>query len=90
MTKSEFIKEYAKRNNITQKLSKEYIETLQDILFEHINDEDGIKIVDGLTLMRSYRDGRHGRNPKTGETIEIEGKYIPRAKFGKLMKEAVN
>lgn len=37
-----------------------------------------------------YRAPRRGRNPKTGDTVELEGKYVPHFKPGKEMRERVN
>ena len=37
-----------------------------------------------------YRAPRVGRNPKTGETVELEGKYVPHFKPGKELRERVN
>ena len=37
-----------------------------------------------------YRAPRVGRNPKTGESVELNGKYVPHFKPGKEMRERVN
>jgi integration host factor subunit beta len=37
-----------------------------------------------------YRSPRVGRNPKTGESVELEGKYVPHFKPGKELRESVN
>ena len=37
-----------------------------------------------------YREPRLGRNPKTGETVQLAGKYVPHFKPGKEMRERVN
>ena len=37
-----------------------------------------------------YREPRQGRNPKTGEAVELNGKYVPHFKPGKEMRERVN
>ena len=37
-----------------------------------------------------YREPRQGRNPKTGETVELAGKYVPHFKPGKEMRDRVN
>ncbi|HEY7864591.1 MAG TPA: HU family DNA-binding protein, partial [Psychromonas sp.] len=37
-----------------------------------------------------YRAPRMGRNPKTGEPVELEGKYVPHFKPGKEMRDRVN
>ena len=37
-----------------------------------------------------YREARQGRNPKTGDAVELEGKYVPHFKPGKDLRERVN
>ena len=37
-----------------------------------------------------YREPRIGRNPKTGEPVELEGKYVPHFKPGKELRDKVN
>jgi integration host factor subunit beta len=37
-----------------------------------------------------YRAPRVGRNPKTGETVKLDGKYVPHFKPGKELRERVN
>ena len=37
-----------------------------------------------------YRAPRVGRNPKTGETVELDGKHVPHFKPGKELRERVN
>jgi len=37
-----------------------------------------------------YREPRLGRNPKTGESVRLDGKYVPHFKPGKEMRDRVN
>jgi integration host factor subunit beta len=37
-----------------------------------------------------YREPRRGRNPKTGDAVDLSGKYVPYFKPGKEMRERVN
>ncbi|MCB1903604.1 MAG: HU family DNA-binding protein, partial [Gammaproteobacteria bacterium] len=37
-----------------------------------------------------YRPPRQGRNPKTGESVSLAGKYVPHFKPGKELRERVN
>lgn len=42
------------------------------------------------SLQLRYRDPRRGRNPRTGDAVAIEGKYFPRFKAGRSLRERVN
>jgi len=89
MTRTEFYKEYAKVANINQKEARRIIEEIGDIVVSHMSDEDGVTPFDGITLKRSWAAPRVGRNPQTGETVNISGKWQPKAKFGKAVKDAI-
>ena len=90
MKKVELVREFSQRGDITTKKSRELLSVLQDILFDHIEDEDGIKIFDAVTFKTAYKNPRKARNPRTGESIEVPGKYVPKVVFGKQLKEYVN
>ena len=75
------------------KLAKKDIKRVLDVAGEltaaTIRDEE-VRLFQGLTIAAVERPARVGRNPRTGETIQIPSKFTPKAKFGKYFKEAVN
>lgn len=89
MKKVDFIREVAAKGNFTQADTKEFLSALQSVVYEHIKDADGVRIIDGVTLCTVERNPRMGRNPQTGEVISIPGKVVPKCKFGKSIKEVV-
>ena len=89
MTRTEFYKEYAKTAGIKQKDAKNIIESIGEIIIAHMSDENGVTPFDGITLKRSWSAPRVGRNPQTGESVNINGKWQPKAKFGKAVKDAI-
>ena len=90
MNRTELVATFAEKGGITKKDSKDLLNILQGIVYEHMVDEDGVKLFDGVTLTRSYKEARQGRNPATGETIVIPAKYSPKCKFGKACRDVVN
>ena len=77
-----------------QELSKKQAETIVNIVFDSIVDSlrSGQKIElrgFGSFRLRS-RKSRTGRNPKTGEKVEVPSKKIPYFKPGKELKELIN
>ena len=89
MNKTEFYKAVADRTGMTQKDTKTVFETAQEILTETLKADEEVKIFDGVTFSRVYRDARESRNPRTGEAITVDAKYTPKVKIGKVFKEAI-
>ena len=54
----------------------------------HIGDRIEIRGFGSFSL--HYRAPRVGRNPKTGDKVELTGKYVPHFKPGKELRERVN
>src|SRR5690349_20923460 len=90
MTKAELVDEVARVVQVTKKQA----ETIVNIVFDSIVDSlrAGQKIElrgFGSFRLRS-RKSRTGRNPKTGEKVEVPSKKIPYFKPGKELKELIN
>src|SRR5256714_15114988 len=90
MTKAELVDEVAR----VVQLTKKQAETIVNIVFDSIVDSlrSGQKIElrgFGSFRLRS-RKSRTGRNPKTGEKVEVPSKKIPYFKPGKELKELIN
>jgi len=90
MNKTELIREVANRTGNTQKNVKEVLQGIQDVVFTSLRDEEGIKLFDGVTLDAVFKDAHESRNPATGEVVMVPPKYMPHAKFGRPIKEALN
>src|SRR5207247_8361662 len=90
MTKAELVDEVAR----VVQLTKKQAETIVNIVFDSIVDSlrAGQKIElrgFGSFRLRS-RKSRTGRNPKTGEKVEVPSKKLPYFKPGKELKELIN
>jgi integration host factor subunit beta len=91
MTKSELIERIAERQD---QLSPKDIELAIKLILEYMSQSlaSGSRIeVRGFgSFSIHYRAPRIGRNPKTGESVELEGKYVPHFKPGKELRDRVN
>lgn len=91
MTKSELIERIAERQD---QLSLKDIELGIKLMLEHMSDRlasgERIEIRGFGSFSLHYRAPRMGRNPKTGESVELEGKYVPHFKPGKDLRDRVN
>lgn len=90
MKKLDFIKELAATLNVSQKDIREFVDAYRDVVYSHIMDEGGITVVEGLTLSATYVEPHEARNPSTGEMVKVLGKYRPKVKVGKPIKDAIN
>ncbi len=91
MTKSELIERMA---SLQDQLSVRDIElavkTLIEQMMQTLADGGRIEVRGFGSFSTHYRAPRTGRNPKTGETVELSGKYVPYFKPGKELRERVN
>lgn len=90
MKKQEFVKVCAEKANLSQKDMREVLAAIGEVIVEAMKDEDGVTPFCGMKFSVEYRDAHVGRNPSTGEAIQIAGKYRPKVKFGNTVKDAVN
>ena len=70
------------------------IETSVNAVLEYMSnslvDGDRIEIRGFGSIGLRFRAPRTGRNPKTGESVSVPGKYVPHFKPGRLLRERVN
>ena len=90
MNKSELIEAVAGKSGLTkadaERAVKGFIETVTDTL----KAGDPVTLIGFGTFLVRERKARQGRNPRTGETIQIKAANNPAFKAGKALKDAVN
>lgn len=91
MTKSELIELIAGRQT---QLSAKDVELALKTILEHMSQTlatgERIEIRGFGSFSLHYREPRKGRNPKTGDAVQLTGKYVPHFKPGKELRERVN
>ena len=91
MTKSELIERLAARQT---QLSLQDVELVVKSLLEHMAQSlaqgERIEIRGFGSFSLHYRAPRVGLNPKTGQSVDLEGKYVPHFKPGKELRDRVN
>lgn len=91
MTKSELIERIAQRQDqLSAKDVELTVKLLLDYMSEVLAAGDRIEIRGFGSFSLHYREPRTGRNPKTGDSVELAGKYVPHFKPGKEMRDRVN
>jgi DNA-binding protein HU-beta len=75
-------------------LSKDAAEKAVDALFKNIekalSEEDTVRIVGFGNFQVAHRKASIGRNPRTGEAVNIPASKVPKFRAGKALKEACN
>lgn len=91
MTKSELIEIIAARQTqLSVKDVELAVKTLIEQMSETLASGERIEIRGFGSFSLHYRAPRIGRNPKTGESVGLAGKYVPHFKPGKELRDRVN
>jgi integration host factor subunit beta len=90
MNKTKLINKVSERMNIKPKAAKVIVETIFDEMRESLQKGERIEIRGfGSFALRQY-GAYKGRNPKTGEIVDVSPKKLPHFKVGKELKDLVN
>ncbi len=89
MTKSDLIEAIASDVSVPKATSEKMINTFIDQIKSALSSGGKVTITGFGTFTVSHRAARTGRNPQTGESIEIPAVDVPHFKAGKAFKEAV-
>ncbi len=87
--KSDLVNKIAQKSNLTKAQSEAAVNAFQDVLVEALRSGEGLRLTGVLSATRVKRAARTGRNPRTGETIEIPAGYGVKISAGSLLKKAV-
>ena len=90
MNKSELIDAMAERSGLTKADTTKALNSFIEAVSDTMKAGDDVVLVGFVTFSVKERAARTGRNPKTGETLEIAASKVPSFKAGKGLKDAVN
>ncbi len=91
MTKSELIEKIASRQDQLQAKDVEMaVKMILEEMTKALVNNNRIEIRGFGSFCLHFRAPRLGRNPKTGDTVELAGKHVPHFKPGKELRERVN
>jgi len=90
LTKADLIEEVLRVTELPRKESETIVETIFDSIIQSIQKGEKIEIRGFGSFRTRQRRGRIGRNPKTGEKVEVPAKKIPFFKPSKELKDFVN
>lgn len=91
MTKSELIEQIANRHpHLALRDVENAVRQILDDITDTLAEGGRVEIRGFGSFSLHYREPRVGRNPKTGDPVPLEGKYVPHFKPGKELREQVN
>jgi DNA-binding protein HU-beta len=90
MNKSELIDAVANSSDLPKAQAARAVDAVIDVISSALKGGDQVTIVGFGTFLVRERDARTGRNPRTGESIQIPASKMPSFKAGKGLKDAVN
>lgn len=90
MTKAELVEEVARSTNLTKKHADLIVSTVFDSIVQSLRDGEKIELRGFGSFRIRTRGARIGRNPKTGDQVDVPPKKIPYFKPGKDLKELLN
>ena len=90
MNKTEFVAAIAEEAGISKTDAAKAVKAFTDVVVEEMKKGEKIQLVGFGTFEVSERAAREGRNPQTGETMQIAASKSPKFKAGKALKDAIN
>lgn len=90
MTKAELVEEVARVAELTKKDSEVIVETVFESIIQSLNEGKKIELRGFGSFRVRHRQARRGRNPKTGDPVDIPAKQVPYFKPGKELKDLIN
>ncbi len=90
MTKAELVEKVAESTQLTKRHAELIVNTVFDSIVQSLKEGEKIELRGFGSFRIRHRGPRTGRNPKTGEKVEVPSKRIPYFKPGKELKELLN
>lgn len=91
MIRSELIQKIADENpHLYQRDVERIVNTIFDEIIEAMARGDRVELRGFGAFSVKQRDARTGRNPRTGESVQVEEKHVPFFKTGKLLRDRLN
>lgn len=87
--KAELVSEVASKTKLTKKQVENTVDAILDSIQENLAKGEKVQLIGFGTFEVRHRAARKGRNPQTGDEIEIPASEVPAFKPGKALKDAV-
>lgn len=89
INRTELVSAIADRSGLTKAQADEALSAFQATIIDALSDGESVRLTGLMTIERVERAARTGRNPRTGEEIQIPGRYGVKLTPGLTLKNAV-
>ena len=89
MTKNQLIEKVAKKAHLTKRAAQDAVNSVFELIRDNLSRGEKTIITGFGTFLVRKRAARRGRNPQTGEVIQIPGKKLPSFSAGKTIKRQI-
>lgn len=90
MNKSELIEKLAADTDLPKSQISAVVTAFEDTIVAEVKAGNKVSLPGFLTFEKGHRAARTGKNPQTGEALQIAAADVPKVKVGKSFKDAVN
>ena len=90
MNKKELIDVISKKTDLSKSVVTQVLDGFIEGVTDSLKDSEQVVLVGFGTFLAKDRAARQGRNPRTGETIDIPAARVPSFKAGKALKDSIN
>ena len=90
MNRMALVAAIAEKSELSKKDAEKALKAFTDVVAEELKKGEQIQLVGFGTFKVSERAAREGRNPQTGETMQIKASKTPKFTAGKALKDALN
>jgi DNA-binding protein HU-beta len=89
MNKEDLVTAVAAKSGLTKKSAEETVQAVFDTIRDAVWDGDKVTLAGFGNFLLAERSARKGRNPRTGEEVDIAARKVPKFVPGKQFKEYV-
>ena len=89
MNKTEFIERIAEEANGPKSEAQRYFEAVENVITSALKDGEEVQITGFGKFYVQERKAREGRNPQTGEKMQISAQTVPAFSAGNILKESI-
>ena len=90
MNKTELVAAIAEKAELSKKDAEKALKAFTETVAETLQNGDKVQLIGFGTFEVAERAARTGKNPRTGEAIQIAASKVPAFKAGKALKDVVN
>ena len=90
MTKATLVEEVSRISDLTKKDSEDVVKTFLQSIIQALRRGEKVELRGFGSFRLRHRESRKGRNPKTGDQVDVPSKIVPYFKPGKELKELIN